>query len=90
MFALFTLSPMEILILGSLCVGPVILGVVWLLVLRPTARGQYPLADRESARVEESQRRRIMELEAENDRLRAEIERLRRGGQPPETFTRSP
>ena len=38
-------------------------------------------------RVEDNLRHRIVTLEAENQRLRDEVERLRRGGPSPETFT---
>jgi hypothetical protein len=85
-FALFTLSPMEIMILGGTCMVPVVLGIIWLVVLRPAAAGRYSLPDRDATRVEEEQRLRIMDLEAENQQLRDEVERLRRG-QSPETFT---
>jgi hypothetical protein len=84
-FALFSLSPFEI-ILGSLCVTPVILGIVWLVLLRPGANGPRRPTDREAFPGDEDQRLRIAALEAENQRLREELERLKRG-QSPETFT---
>jgi hypothetical protein len=86
MFALISLSPLEIMILGGVCLVPVVLGIIWLVVLRPAAAGAYSPRDRDAARVEDDLRHRIVTLEAENQRLRDEVERLRRG-QSPETFT---
>jgi hypothetical protein len=85
-FALFSLSPLEILILGGLCSVPVIVGIVLLVTLRPGGSAPHRVSDREADFVEENQRLQIAALEAENQRLRDELERLKRG-QSPETFT---
>ena len=75
-FALFSLGLMEILILGGLCFLPVTVAVVVLAVLRTTAPVSQRPAEREPRR-EEDQRLRLAELEAENQRLREEIARLK-------------
>jgi hypothetical protein len=76
-FALFSLSPIEIIILGGLCFTPAVVGIILLVVLR--SRPRSGPTDRELALEDENQRLRERVLEEENARLREENARLKKG-----------
>jgi hypothetical protein len=87
-FALFSLSPIEIIILGLLFMGVIAVPLVIILVTTLTRKPppeppDYPESNREA----DFQRQRAEALEAENRRLQEENARLKQGPPPNDGIT---